>query len=130
MDRVFEIAAVRRIYLAVLLLAVVHVLHVLEESLTDFRLKVPFGEIPLSVFIIVNTLGFLYVFVTIIAVRKKWKLAVPLASLYAAVMMLNGLLHLGIAMFQGDYFPGATTAPLLLISSGYLIYQLVQSRVK
>jgi hypothetical protein len=39
---------------------------------------------------------------------------------YATIMLLNGIGHLGASVYLGRWAPGATTAPLLIVSSLWL----------
>jgi len=40
---------------------------------------------------------------------------------YAAVMVLNGIGHLVASVYLGRWAPGATTAPLLIVASGWIV---------
>ena len=57
-------------------------------------------------------------------VRREWPSAVPLAWLWVAVEVLNGIGHLLWTLRQGGYTPGVATAPVLLAVAAYLTLQL------
>jgi len=44
----------------------------------------------------------------------------------AVIMFLNGVGHLAGSIYLGRWAPGATTAPLLLLSSTWLLYSVRQ----
>jgi hypothetical protein len=53
---------------------------------------------------------------------RAWGL--PAAWAWAVVETANGIGHLGIAAWRGQYFPGVATAPLLLATALYLMRRL------
>lgn len=53
-------------------------------------------------------------------VRNRHRSARIWVWVWIIMQMVNGIGHLVISMMQGAYFPGAATAPLLLVISGYL----------
>ena len=57
-------------------------------------------------------------------VRRGWPLAVPLAWVWVAVEIINGIGHPLWTLRQGGYTPGVATAPLLLALAVYLAFQL------
>ncbi len=57
-------------------------------------------------------------------VRRGWPLAVPLAWVWVAVAIINGIGHPLWTLRQGGYTPGVATAPLLLALAVYLAFQL------
>ena len=80
-------------------------------------------------------LGFLIVNATLVAfglwcwavpVRSGWGAARAIAWFWTLLELGNGIGHSALALFQGSYFPGVATAPLLLLFAGWLA--AVQSR--
>jgi hypothetical protein len=57
-------------------------------------------------------------------VRRGWPSAVPLAWLWVAIELLNGVGHPLWSLRQQGYTPGAVTAGILLILALYLARQL------
>jgi len=57
-------------------------------------------------------------------VRRRWPSAVPLAWLWVAIELLNGVGHPLWSLRQQRYTPGVVTAGILLIIALYLIRQL------
>jgi lysylphosphatidylglycerol synthetase-like protein (DUF2156 family) len=68
--------------------------------------------------------GFLVINVALVAfgvwclawpVWRNWPSAVPLATAWALLEILNGAAHLAWSVRQGGYTPGVATAPVLLL---------------
>jgi hypothetical protein len=59
-------------------------------------------------------------------VRSNWKAAKGLLWFWTVLEAGNGIGHLTLVVLRGGYFPGAATAPLLLLFSGWLV--VMQSR--
>ena len=57
-------------------------------------------------------------------VRRGWRVAVPLAWLWAVIEIINGIVHPLWSLREGGYTAGLATAPILLLLAGYLVYQL------
>ncbi len=57
-------------------------------------------------------------------VRKHWPAAVPLAWLWVAIELINGVGHPLWSLRQLRYTPGVATAPVLLFLAHYLARQL------
>jgi len=57
-------------------------------------------------------------------VRRAWPAAVPLAWLWVAIEIVNGLGHPFWSLRAGGYTPGLATAPVLLLLAVYLALQL------
>jgi hypothetical protein len=57
-------------------------------------------------------------------VRRGWPVAVPLAWLWVAIEIVNGIGHPLWSLREGGYTPGLATAPVLLLLAVYLAYQL------
>jgi hypothetical protein len=50
-------------------------------------------------------------------------LAIPLAWVFAVVMLLNGIAHITMMVVKWGYFPGGNTAfPILIISIISIVY--------
>jgi hypothetical protein len=60
-------------------------------------------------------------------VRRGWPSAVPLAWLWAAIEVINGVGHPLWTLRQGGYAPGVATAPVLLGLAVYLARQLLRN---
>jgi asparagine N-glycosylation enzyme membrane subunit Stt3 len=81
--------------------------------------------------------GFAVVNVTIVAlgfwtyawpVRRNSGYAVNLAWFWTILEAANGVGHLMFALASRSYFPGAYTAPMLLLFSGLLAMQLLRGK--
>jgi hypothetical protein len=57
-------------------------------------------------------------------VRRGWPSAVYLGWAWAAVEMINGIVHPLWTLHEGGYTPGVATAPILLALAVYLAIQL------
>ena len=55
-----------------------------------------------------------------VPVRSSWPAAKTFAWFWIILELGNGLGHSGLALRQGSYFPGLTTAPLLLLFASWL----------
>ena len=115
-------------------MAIVIALHVADEAATDFlgfynplvralRARLPLLPLPtftFGVWLAGLALGVaLLLILSPLAFRgSRWiaRVALPLAVL----MFANGLGHLGASIYLGRLAPGVTTAPLLLLASGWL----------
>ena len=54
-------------------------------------------------------------------VRRGWRPAGGLVWFWTILELANGAGHLLFALGRGGYFPGAITAPLLLLFAGWLV---------
>lgn len=88
---------------------------------SSFRMKADIFAI-LNIIIIVIILGSVPFFEN----RHLW--AVRFAWFWAIVEMLNGLMHMTVAIIFSQYFPGSLSAPLLLLIGSILLYRLGQDR--
>jgi len=109
--------------------------HVADEALTDFlstynpivrAARERFGWFPMPTFTFGVWLAGLCVLVVILLLLSplayRGSRALRLMALpYAAIMLLNGIGHLAGSMYLGRWAPGATTAPLLLVASIWLL---------
>lgn len=59
-----------------------------------------------------------------VPVRSGWRAARGLAWFWALLELGNGLGHLALALACGGYFPGAVTAPILLVLAVWLVVHL------
>jgi len=118
-------------------MAVVIALHVADEAATDFlgfynplvraiRARLPLLPLPtftFGVWLAGLALGVaLLLVLSPLAFRgSRWiaRVALPLGVL----MFFNGIGHLAASLYLGRLAPGVTTAPLLLLASGWLLRQ-------
>lgn len=110
---------------AILLLTVVLIVHLCEEVRTGFRREYPLGEMPLSLFVGINVLLYTFCFSTLFLSIHGQNLAMPFAWIFALIMLLNAVGHLGAMVYRRAYFPGGVSAFLLLPASLYLILTLI-----
>jgi len=61
-------------------------------------------------------------------IRRHWPSAIGVMTFWVAVELINGLGHPLWTLVQGHYTPGVATAPILLILSAYLAWQLWHSK--
>ena len=57
-------------------------------------------------------------------VRRQWSVAAPLAWLWVAIELVNGVGHPLWSLREFRYTPGVATAPMLLVLAIYLARQL------
>jgi Protein of unknown function with HXXEE motif len=62
----------------------------------------------------------------VVPVRSGWPAARGFAWFWAALEFGNGLGHSVLALRQGGYFPGVSTAPLLLLFASWLAVLLIR----
>jgi hypothetical protein len=119
------------------ILALLQAAHSAEEYLTRFyeRIRegssllhgvlsvVPVFEFTERFFIIVNVILVVTILAFIPLVYHGGLLGRFQATLLGLIEFLNGVAHLTIAAMMGTYFPGALTAPFLLIVSVMLLRQ-------
>lgn len=108
----------------VLVLTTVQALHLYEEVRTEFRLKFPLAEIPKRIFVTANIIGFAFALITACLCFVNARAGILAAWVYAILMLVNGVLHLGIMIIRRDYFPGGITACLILPAAIYLAWRL------
>jgi hypothetical protein len=109
--------------------------HVADEALTDFlsvynpivrAARERLGWFPMPTFTFGIWLAGLIVAVGILfllaPLAYRGVAAMQIAAYpYAAMMLLNGVAHLAASAYFGRWMPGATTAPLLLAASIWLL---------
>lgn len=117
-------------------------LHVADEALTGFldfynplvlRLRSGLGFWPMPVFTFEVWLAGLTVLVVVLAaltpaIRSSARIARPGSWIFGAIMFGNGIAHLAGSVYYQQWLPGATSAPLLLAASAYLIMATLQRR--
>jgi Protein of unknown function with HXXEE motif len=116
--------------------------HVVDEALTDFlsvynpavgaiRQKLPFLPLPTFTFRIWLTGLIIAVIILLLlspnAFRRE-RLVSLLSYPYGIIMLGNGLLHIVGSFYLGRMMPGVYTAPLLLVSSMYLLWSVHRNR--
>ncbi|HLG14742.1 MAG TPA: HXXEE domain-containing protein [Blastocatellia bacterium] len=110
-------------------------IHVADEALTDFlsvynpavraiRERLPF--LPLPTFEFETWLAGLIVAVIVLTSLSVFALRgarwmIPASYVFAVVMFVNGLVHVAGSVETGRAMPGVYSAPLLLLTAGYLI---------
>ncbi|HEY6351329.1 MAG TPA: HXXEE domain-containing protein [Candidatus Angelobacter sp.] len=119
----------RRVQLVFLCLILSQAAHSVEEYVT--RLYDMLASARFISSLISNDLarGFLVANVVLVAVglwcwavpvRSGWRSARGVAWFWTVLELGNGVSHLFFALLRGGYFPGAGTAPLLLLFAGWL----------
>ena len=127
--------APRRFGQAWLLLTIVLAAHVGDEALTGFlsvhnpivrdaRIRLGWFPMPEFTFAVWLT-GLCLLVIVLLAVSPlayRGSRVVRVAAVpYAAIMLLNGIGHLAGSVYLERWAPGATTAPLLIVSSIWLL---------
>ena len=116
-------------------------LHVVDEALTDFLsvynpivrdARARFGWFPMPEFTFGIWLGGLSLLVAVLllltplAYRGSRALRI-FAYPYGVIMFLNGIGHLAGSIYLERWAPGATTAPLLLATSSWLLRETIRA---
>jgi hypothetical protein len=119
-------------------LCVAFALHVIDEATNDFlafynptviAIKGELPWLPLPIFefmtwISVLSVALILLFsLTVFAYNRSSWMRAP-SYLFAVVMLLNGVGHIGGSIFRGELIPGVYSSPLLIIASIYLIYSV------
>ncbi len=93
------------------------ILHRSFPSFSQFRMSA-------DTFAVINMtlIAALLAIVPFVDSGRRWALA--LAGVVAVVETLNGIGHLGAALYFGSYVPGAASAPLLLLLGIVLLREL------
>jgi len=111
--------------------------HVADEALTDFlsvynpavraiRQRLPLLPLPTFTFMIWLTGLIALVLLLLVLSRLVFRGArpmVPLSYLLGGIMLANGLGHIAGSLYLKRLMPGVYSAPLLLVSSVYLMAQ-------
>jgi hypothetical protein len=123
--------------LVFLLLVLVQMAHSVEEYVTRlYEVFAPARRVSGLVsddlaigFIIVNAAVVVFgVWCWAVPVRRGWPAAVALAWGWSLLELGNGAGHLLLALRRGGYFPGAITAPFLLLASVWLAVLLMRQK--
>jgi len=136
------IPIVRRHWGAWIALSLGLALHVVDEALTDFlsvynptveaiRNRFPYVPLPTFTFEIWIA-GLIFAVILLLSLSsliirsRKW--SVPISYGLAAIMLMNGLLHIGGSLYLGRLMPGVYSSPVLIGVSIYLLKQAYQRR--
>ncbi|HOC89444.1 MAG TPA: HXXEE domain-containing protein [bacterium] len=125
-----------------LLLGLAQALHSMEEiyfHLYDFSVKADMAlpaiissiaqlEMRAEIFAIMNIVIIAAILAVVPFYEKKRHWAVSAAWIAACAEVLNGFYHLTAAMLFARWFPGALSAPLLLLMGALLLHQLAAER--
>ena len=125
-----------------ILLGLIQALHSIEEiyfPLDDFAGKVAITAPPIissfsqykmksEIFAILNIIIIVIIFVSVPFYENKGRWALFMAWFWAIAEILNGLVHLTVAIIFAQYFPGSLSAPWLLLSGSILLYQLYHDK--
>jgi hypothetical protein len=65
-----------------------------------------------------------------VPVRSGWHAARGLMWFWAILELGNGIGHSVLALSQRSYFPGVVTAPLLLLSAGWLVVLMARQAIE
>jgi hypothetical protein len=109
-----------------------YILHFAEEYFTDFYIAFPhlFGNSWTErSFVIFNLVWFAVFTVSAVGVWHARSVAYLIVIFFAlAGGIANGATHILVSLWQGRYFPGTVTAPLML-ASGLILFQRLQMPV-
>jgi hypothetical protein len=109
--------------------------HVADEAFTNFlsvynpavrtiRSHLPFLPLPEFSFPVWLT-GLIAAVILLFSLSpfafREARLMAPLAYMFGAVMLGNGLLHIGSSIYLGRVMPGVYSAPFLVVCSLYLL---------
>jgi hypothetical protein len=125
----------RRLYITLVLLQVAHSF---EEYFTRFYERigegssllhgavgfVPVFQFSHNFFVIVNVVLITTIIALIEVVNQGGISGRCIATLLAVIETLNGVAHLTIAVMMRAYFPGALTAPFLLVVGVFMLRQV------
>ena len=127
------IGAVRRIRLAFLLLVLAQAAHSAEEYAgrlyevfppARFVSALVSGDLPVGFAIVNAALVAFGLWCWAVPIRSSWPAARGIAWFWALLELGNGIGHLALALRNGGYFPGALTAPILLVLAVFLVVHL------
>jgi len=111
--------------IAVLVMMVILLLQVIEESRKGFRGQWPLGEISKRVYIFASVVVLVFGIITLVLAILGYPAAVVLAWILAIVMMANGVWLLTQMLVTTGYFPGGYTAFFVLLAGIYLMVVLM-----
>jgi hypothetical protein len=118
-----------------LTLVVILALHVTDEALTGFlsvynpivlQMRAAWSWFPMPTFTFGPWLGGLIILVIVLAlltpaIRAGGMFVAAGSFIFGFLMFVNGVGHLAGSVYFGRWLPGATTAPLLLAGSTWLL---------
>ena len=125
----------RRHWYAWIALCAALAVHIADEALTDFlsvynpavvALRETNPSLPLPTFTFDTWLSLLIFAVLALTAssyfvwKGRWAMR-PISHVFAAVMLLNGLLHIAVSLYMGKLISGVYSSPLLLAASVALI---------
>ena len=119
----------RRVQVVFLFLILAQAAHSVEEYFTKLYDVLPPARFISGLISHDLALGFLIVNVALVAfglwcwavpVRSGWSAAAGFIWFWVILELGNGAGHIIFALSRGGYFPGAGTAPLLLLFAGWL----------
>jgi len=79
-------------------------------------------------FILVNGVLIAFGFLCVMAVRRSAPSAIGLMWIWIVIELVNGIGHPLWSILQGGYTPGLLTAPVLLLLSLNLVFQMRRER--
>ena len=112
-------------------------IHVADEALTDFlslynptvlSIRARYPLFPMPTFTFDTWLSVLIFAVVALSAasyfvwKGRWAMR-PISYVFAALMLLNGLMHIAVSIYMGKFMPGVYSAPLLLAASTLLFYR-------
>jgi hypothetical protein len=118
------------------LLCLVLAIHVADEALNDFlavynpavlnlRSSIPWLNLPTFNFPLwISLLGMAVIALSVLtphAFRGAWGMR-PMAYIFSAIMLVNGIGHIAAVLYSGKAIPGIYSSPLVLASAVYLWY--------
>lgn len=126
---------VRRHWWAWMGLCAALAIHIADEALTDFlsfqnstavALRAHYPSLPIPIFsfeVWLSLLIFAVVALTSVSPliwKGRWAMR-PISYVFAAVMLLNGLMHIAISIYMRQLTSGVYSSPILLVASIALI---------
>ena len=111
--------------IAVLIMTIILLLQVIEESRKGFRRQWPLGEISNRAFIIASLMVLAFGVLTLVLAILGQPAAVVLAWVLAILMMANGVWMLTQMLVTSGYFPGGYSASFVLLAATYLMVVLM-----
>jgi hypothetical protein len=119
-------------------------LHVIDEAVNDFlqvynpivmSIKENFAILPIPTFTFATwltglILAILFLFTLSPFAFKNTTWIIKFSYFYGIVMLLNGVVHILGSFALGDFMPGVYSAPLLIITSTYLLWSVRRLKTK
>ncbi|HEX6283551.1 MAG TPA: HXXEE domain-containing protein [Pyrinomonadaceae bacterium] len=111
-------------------------IHIVDETVTDFltfqnasvlalRKDYPFLPIPMFSFEVwLSLLIFALIALTAVSYfvwKGRWAMR-PISYVFAAFMIINGLLHIAVSIYLTNWISGVYSSPLLLVAGAVLIF--------